>query len=1316
VLALALLLSVVPPAAARPGTTTTSTTTQTTPTTAPTTSMTSGPGTTGGGSRAGVPTTEPPSRAVAVAPIPPRVTFPAGVTCPRVILYGIRGSGELPQGSTPDPDNNDLGKPVAEYFRKLKATFGNDRVGALASGYPAAPVPSPTNPQDWLDMSTVSVPAGEASGVADIRRYIGRCPTSQFVIAGYSQGVWVARRIIRQLEPDLNEHIAHHVFFGDPWFRYDEPGVIPLGGAVPGREGILAETPGSPPALPSGAVTTHSWCHAGDVVCQWLPGSTAPHLTYQRDVPMARNLTSFRLRERGIRYGVALRTSVTVSSSPARAGGAAEWRVGVSNMGVRRASGQVKVKLVVSDGSPVASATGSGWSCARGTCVHANPTGLVSGEGLPGILVQSSVLTASTTNISLSARIDDRPNDGVAGNVETFNAQPVAAGGAPHLQPSVTAVGAPFAVGGVGTWTVRVKNTGPLPSSGTVRVNLHVNSHAGASIDATGVGWTCIDAVCTHPGTVATGATLPDLSVRSAPFGVSESSATLTASVDDTRNSGQDPSSSAQQTSPVSYGLVPHLQPSVQPVGAPFHAGGTAAFTVQVKNTGARAAAGSVRLDMSLYKQSGGLPDASGTGWVCIDLTCVHPGPVAAGAVLPAITVRSDRLQQGDGSVDLSVWIDDTRNGGQDRNSSARAQAPVVVGTVPHLQLSVQSVGAPYLPDSVATWNVRVRNTGGSATTGAIVAQLELSQGEDYLASASGSGWTCVEGTCLTSAVAAAGASLPTIVVRSVVVDDRNPVDHLTLTASIDDTANGGVDPTAYASQAAAFGRPGAALDLAASLNPPSAPTAPGGTASTVVKVRNVGALPVSSGATVTFSDSGSIPVASASGTGWTCSVPNHTCTTAQVVAAGDTLPSITLRAPVGTRDVDPGRSYGIFATVAATDDDNPFNNWSSGAFAVAGGPVDLAVVVTGTGLPVVAGGGFNRTVMVTNAGRSASSGSITVSFSTELPVTSAAGTGWVCSLSNSTCSTDTSLSAGQTLPPITLQGSVPTVDLSWLARTYSTWVSVEHATDSRSGNNVALVSTAVTQPLRDLAVVVNAAAVPTAPGGAQTSTVVVSNQGSLQSTGTITVNLSTAFSGATAVGTGWVCSVSSQACSTDTAVAVGAALPPITVTTPVPASDVQWFQHPYGTNADVSNTADGISSNNSSAVSWPVQQPAVDLSLSVSGGTRPVLAGENLTAAIVVHNTGRLASTGTITVNLSGGGGSTVTAASGTGWTCVVANNACSTPATVAPGGQLPAISATLSTDAQLWDRQMMASADVRNASDGWSPNNAATVGVWAA
>jgi len=1312
---LAPLLSIAPPAAAGPGITTTSTTTQTTTTTtAPTT--TSGPGTTGGGSGAGVPTTEPPSRAAAAAPIPPRVTFPPGVSCPKVILYGIRGSGELPQGSTPDTEHYDLGPTVAEYFRKLRSTFGVDRVGALASGYPAVPVPSLTEPQNWVLMNTVSVPTGEASGVADLTRYIGRCPTSHFVIAGYSQGAWVARRIIRQLEPANNDHIAHHVFFGDPWFSYAEPSVIPLGTVDPGRTGILSATSIGRPGLPTGAVTTHSWCHAGDIVCQWLPGSTAPHLTYPRDASMARNLTAFRLRDRGVRYGVALRTSVTVSSPPARAGGAAEWRVGVSNMGVRRASGQVKVKLVVSDGSPVASATGSGWSCARGTCVHANPTGLVSGEGLSGIVVRSRVLAASTTNLSLSARIDDRPNDGVAGNVETFNAQPVAAGGAPHLQPSVTAVGAPFAVGGVGTWTVRVKNTGPLPSSGTVRVNLHVNSHAGASIDATGVGWTCIDAVCAHPGTVAAGAPLPDLSVRSAPFGVFETSATLTASLDDTRNGGQDPSSSAQQTSPVSYGLVPHLQPSVQPVGAPFQAGGTAAFTVQVKNTGARAATGSVRLDMSLYKQSGGLPDASGTGWVCIDVTCVYPGPVAAGASLPALTVRSDRLQQGDGSVDLSVWIDDTRNGGQDRNSTARAQAPVVIGNLPHLQPSVQSVGAPYLPDSVATWNVRVRNTGGSATTGTIVAQLDLSQGEDYLASASGSGWTCVEGTCLTSAVAAAGASLPTIVVRSVVVDDRNPVDHLTLTASIDDTANGGVDPTAYASQAASFGRPGAALDLAASLNPPSAPTAPGGTASTVVTVRNVGASPVTSGATVTFSDSGSIPVTAASGTGWTCSVPNHTCTTAQVVAAGGSLPSITLRAPVDTRDVDPGRSYGIFATVAANGDDNPFNDWSSGAFAVAGGPVDLAVVVAGTSLPVVAGGAFDRTVTVTNAGRSASSGSITVSLSSELPVTSAAGTGWVCSLSNSTCSTDTSLSAGQTLPPITLHGSVPTADLSWLARTYSTWVSVEHAGDSRSVNNVALVSTAVTQPLRDLAVVVNAAAVPTAPGGAQTSTVVVSNQGSLQSTGTITVNLSSAFPGATALGTGWVCSVSSQTCSTDTAIAVGAALPPITVATPVPASDVQWFQRLYGTNADVSNTADGISSNNSSAVSWPVQQPAVDLSLSVSGGTRPVLAGENLTATIVVHSTGRLVSTGTITVNLSGGGGSTVTAASGTGWTCVVANNACSTSATVAPGGQLPAISATLSTDAQLWDRQMMASVDVRNASDGWSANNAATVGVWAA
>lgn len=213
--------------------------------------------------------------------------------CPDVHWIGAAGSGErTPADIAAD---NGMGRVVnASYrdFAQLVQQSGRT-ITAEAVNYPAVPVPPDGGAMEWLGFMG-SVDTGATALGAQYAAFVAQCPTTQVVLAGYSQGAMVVHRNLAALEPSPNLAAALLVADGD---RLPADPTLNLGSvsAVPGRgKGvaqdwpILAHTPA--PLTPTMGARTISVCDLGDAVCDYdpdaedaeNPAAVAVHTSYAR--------------------------------------------------------------------------------------------------------------------------------------------------------------------------------------------------------------------------------------------------------------------------------------------------------------------------------------------------------------------------------------------------------------------------------------------------------------------------------------------------------------------------------------------------------------------------------------------------------------------------------------------------------------------------------------------------------------------------------------------------------------------------------------------------------------------------------------------------------------------------------------------------------------------------------------------------------------------------------------------------------------------------------------------------------------------------
>ena len=123
-----------------------------------------------------------------------------------------------------------------------------------------------------------------------------------------------------------------------------------------------------------------------------------------------------------------------------------------------------------------------------------------------------------------------------------------------------------------------------------------------------------------------------------------------------------------------------------------------------------------------------------------------------------------------------------------------------------------------------------------------------------------------------------------------------------------------------------------------------------------------------------------------------------------------------------------------------------------------------------------------------------------------------------------------------------------------------------------------------------------------------------------------------------------------------------------------------------------------------------PPPPGASDLTITKTHSPSIAIPGETVTYTVTVTNVGTWPSSGTVTVTETPPPGLTITALSGTGWTCTVATRTCTRSDALAPGASYPPITVTTSVGAGAAPGTVTNTAVVSGGGDSNSTNNTAT------
>lgn len=191
-------------------------------------------------------------------------------TCVPVRLLTFRGSGESLEGGH-GPTMTRIAQEVER--TELKNGFTGSSVPATAIPYPAVSADSYLSP-DKTDLFD-SIEYGRVLGLTVVQAVREHCPT-RFVLAGYSQGVLVARQVAQDMPAGS---VIGVLGVGDPAQRGGQPKVS---GGGAGGDGIYrwittGEDSTSPADSFYDAGIPHAmWCHPQDWICNFHDGEDRP--------------------------------------------------------------------------------------------------------------------------------------------------------------------------------------------------------------------------------------------------------------------------------------------------------------------------------------------------------------------------------------------------------------------------------------------------------------------------------------------------------------------------------------------------------------------------------------------------------------------------------------------------------------------------------------------------------------------------------------------------------------------------------------------------------------------------------------------------------------------------------------------------------------------------------------------------------------------------------------------------------------------------------------------------------------------------------
>jgi uncharacterized repeat protein (TIGR01451 family) len=683
-----------------------------------------------------------------------------------------------------------------------------------------------------------------------------------------------------------------------------------------------------------------------------------------------------------------------------------------------------------------------------------------------------------------------------------------------------------------------------------------------------------------------------------------------------------------------------------------------ATYTITVTNGGGTATDGSQVTVTDVLPSGLTATGIIGGGWICGQPSgpCTRSDALAPATPYPPITLTVNVSNSAAATVTNNVNV----TGGGDVNpaNNATTDPTTVIPAAPDMTIAKTHLGNFRQGQVGATYSIVVTNGGSLASTGTVTVTDTLPSGLTATG-ISGTGWTsCTQpaGPCSRSDALAPAAPYPSLVLTVNVAGNAAALITNTATvsgggetntandvASDDTIVTAGPDLTISKTHLGNFsqGQVGAAY---------------------TITVTN-GGLGPTDGSIVTVTDALPVGVTATgiSGGGWLCTQPSGPCTRSDVLLPASAYPALTLLVNVAN---NAGTPITNTATVAGGGDVNLANNSASDSATVAAGP-DLTIAKTHIGNFTQGQVAATYAITVTNTGTQVSSGSVTVTESVPVGLTATAmtGGGWACTQPAGPCTrSDPLLSAGS-YPAITLMVTVAANAPAQVTNT----VNVSGGGDVNAVNNAASDVTNITSSAPDLTIAKTHAGSFLQGQVGATYSIVVTNSGSLATSGTVTVTdaLPAGLTATGIAGNGWTCTQPAGPCTRSDALAPATSYLALTLTVNVAANAAASITN----TATVSGGGETNVGNDTASDLTAVNVAAPDLTITKTHFGNLTQGQIGAVYTITVTNSGTAPTNGsTVTVSDLLPAGLTATATAGTGWNCTQPAGPCTRSDVLAP------------------------------------------------
>lgn len=414
-------------------------------------------------------------------------------------------------------------------------------------------------------------------------------------------------------------------------------------------------------------------------------------------------------------------------------------------------------------GLTFASASGGGWTCgASGQVVTCTRPGPYSGgkfTNMPAIMVVATATGLGTLNNSATISIPE--TDPVPGN-NSANVN-VSSSNDADLRMTKTASLSPLIPGQAFSFSLTVRNLGPLAVGATQTITVNDTIPAGVTVTArpTGTGWSCLPATgyplagpgtisCTRNAALGSGANAPAITVPVSTSATGTITNTACASLSgagavDSNNAND--CNSATVTTTAAQADLAVVSKTASP--NPVNAGENLTYTISVVNNGPDAATNATVTDtLASLVSSGGFQSAVPSQGSCtpsgltnatsVDLSC-NLGTLNAGATANVIVIVRPSIAA-TGLRSNTATINSPDIGDPDRTNNS-ASVTSTVNALVDITAAKTATPSPVRAGTPLTYVVTVRNNGPStAQTVALTDTLPANAAFVSLDSVSGGG------------------------------------------------------------------------------------------------------------------------------------------------------------------------------------------------------------------------------------------------------------------------------------------------------------------------------------------------------------------------------------------------------------------------------------------------------------------------------------------------------------------------------------------------------------------------------------------------